>query len=70
MVTMKVNMQKERVHDQIDKTLDIYNAALTVITAGRWLPFAQFTGEIEITEYQQTMHFIPENDGNVEWSML
>ena len=34
------------------KTLDIQNASLTVITAGRRLPLAQFTGKIEITEHQ------------------
>ena len=34
------------------KTLDIQNASLTVITAGRRLPLAQFTGKIEIIEHQ------------------
>lgn len=34
------------------KTLDIQNASLTVITGGRRLPLAQFTGKIEITEHQ------------------
>ena len=34
------------------KTLNIQNASLTVITAGRRLPLAQFTGKIEITEHQ------------------
>ena len=34
------------------KTLDIQNASLTVITAGRRLPLAQFAGKIEITEQQ------------------
>lgn len=34
------------------KTLDIYNGLLTVITAGRRLPLAQFAGKIEITEHQ------------------
>lgn len=30
------------------KTLDIENAKLNVITAGRRIPLAQFTGKIEI----------------------
>ena len=34
------------------KTLNIHNASLNVITAGRRLPLAQFAGKIEITEYQ------------------
>ena len=34
------------------KTLDIQNASLTVITAGRRFPLAQFAGKIEITEHQ------------------
>jgi hypothetical protein len=34
------------------KTLDVQNASLNVITAGRRLPLAQFTGKIEITEHQ------------------
>ena len=34
------------------KTLNIHNASLNVITAGRRLPLAQFTGKIEITEHQ------------------
>lgn len=34
------------------KTLDIQNASLNVITAGRRLPLAQFTGKIEITEHR------------------
>ncbi len=34
------------------KTLNIQNASLTVITAGRRLPLAQFTGKIEITKHQ------------------
>lgn len=34
------------------KTLNIQNASLSVITAGRRLPLAQFTGKIEITERQ------------------
>lgn len=34
------------------KTLNIQNASLTVVTAGRRLPLAQFAGKIEITEYQ------------------
>lgn len=37
------------------KTLDIQNASLTVITAGRRLPLAQFIGKIEITEHQRMM---------------
>ena len=36
----------------IIKTLNIQNASLSVITAGRRLPLAQFTGKIEITEHQ------------------
>lgn len=34
------------------KTLNIHNASLTVITAGRRFPLAQFAGKIEITEHQ------------------
>lgn len=34
------------------KTLDIQNASLNVITAGRRLPLARFTGKIEITEHR------------------
>lgn len=34
------------------KTLNIQKASLSVITAGRRLPLAQFTGKIEITERQ------------------
>lgn len=34
------------------KTLNIQNASLTVVTAGRRLPLAQFAGKIEITEHQ------------------
>ena len=34
------------------KTLDIQNASLNVITAGRRLPLAQFTGKIEIAEHR------------------
>ncbi len=34
------------------KTLNIRNASLTVITAGRRLPLAHFAGKIEITEHQ------------------
>ena len=34
------------------KTLKIQNASLTVVTAGRRLPLAQFAGKIEITEHQ------------------
>lgn len=34
------------------KTLDIQNALLSVITAGRRIPLAQFAGKIEITEHQ------------------
>ena len=34
------------------KTLDIQNASLNVITAGRRIPLAQFAGKIEITEHQ------------------
>lgn len=37
------------------KTLDIGNASLNVITAGRRIPLAQFNGKIEITEHQSTM---------------
>lgn len=37
------------------KTLDIGNASLNVITAGRRIPLAQFNGKIEITEHQNTM---------------
>lgn len=36
----------------IIKTLDIRNATLNVITAGRRLPLAQFCGRIEIAETQ------------------
>lgn len=34
------------------KTLDVQNASLNVITAGRRFPLAQFAGKIEITERQ------------------
>lgn len=34
------------------KTLNIKNASLTVVTAGRRLPLAQFAGKVEITEHQ------------------
>lgn len=34
------------------KTLDIQNASLNMITAGRRLPLARFTGKIEITEHR------------------
>lgn len=34
------------------KTLDVQNASLNVITAGRRFPLAQFAGKIEITEHQ------------------
>ena len=34
------------------KTLNIQNASLTVVTAGRRLPLAQFAGKVEITEHQ------------------
>lgn len=34
------------------KTLNIHNASLNVITAGRRLPLAQFAGKIKITEHQ------------------
>ena len=34
------------------KTLDIQNASLSVITAGRRIPLAQFAGKIDITEHQ------------------
>lgn len=34
------------------KTLNIHNASLNVITAGRRFPLAQFAGKIEITERQ------------------
>ena len=36
----------------IIKTLNIQNASLNVITAGRRFPLAQFAGKIKITEYQ------------------
>ena len=39
----------------IIKTLNIQNASLNVITAGRRFPLAQFAGKIEITEYQAMM---------------
>lgn len=34
------------------KILNIQNASLTVVTAGRRLPLAQFAGKVEITEHQ------------------
>ena len=34
------------------KTVNVQNASLNVITAGRRLPLAQFTGKIEIAEHQ------------------
>lgn len=37
------------------KTLDIHGASLNVITAGKRLPLAQFTGRIEISECQSTV---------------
>ena len=39
------------------KTLDVQNASLNVITAGRRFPLAQFAGKIEITEHQ-SMTFV------------
>ena len=34
------------------KTLDVKNAHINVITAGRRIPLADFSGRIEITEHQ------------------
>lgn len=49
------------------KTLDIGNASLNVITAGRRIPLAQFNGKIEITEHQSTMPVLGRiyRDGNI-----
>ena len=49
------------------KTLDIGNASLNVITAGRRIPLAQFNGKIETTEHQSTMPVLGRiyRDGNI-----
>lgn len=47
-------LRKRDRHDMktLIKTLDIKNASLNAITAGRRIPIAHFLGQIEIYEYQ------------------
>lgn len=55
---MRNEVKKEYYMKTLIKTLNIENAKLNVITAGRRIPLAQFTGRIEIIEEQSNVNIL------------